>query len=239
MKSQIFILLTFLSLDVKAGMYTYLTWRDPDVKVCFATPAELNPNMKKYKVVDWKDEKKEVVQRVVEREFSPQRTGINFYGFEDCETSGEDSQIAIFMQKKSTIKTALLGGNIASSTVGFILFYPTSKYPSIRGMILLSNLAKETSIVHEFGHSAGLFHEHEHPNAHNTEVFCRNTKSGETKRHGRIYRPFDHESVMNYCYIHSNKGARAGLSQGDIDTLLEIYKEERVKKDDKLNSHQM
>lgn len=97
--------------------------------------------------------------------------------------------------------------------------------------MFLSNLSTDTVIVHEFGHTAGLFHEQDHPDAYANEPLCSSTKKGIQKRHGKVYEAFDAESVMNYCHIHSLRGRDALLSHGDIETLLKIYGELRINKD--------
>lgn len=212
-----------ISTLANASVHTSTTWNKSDLKVCFGSREEAAPRLMS-KLVKWTDEAKENIRKVIESEFNAKRTSLNFYGFEDCMVSGRNSDIIILAVQNNT-KGSTVGGAVTSSYVGRALFYPSHTYHSIRGVILLpaSVDVEESTIIHEFGHAAGLHNEQDHPDAYESHKFCSNTKKDTSRVHGREYGKFDSESVMFDCYIKSVKGRHAKLSQGDIDVLRKIY----------------
>jgi hypothetical protein len=79
-------------------------------------------------------------------------------------------------------------------------------------------------VVHEFGHSAGLHHEHIHPDAYAAENGrCDSVEKNRSELPGFVYEPYDRESVMNYCRLFERGGHSRGLSVRDVELLKRLY----------------
>ncbi|WII71694.1 hypothetical protein QJS83_14590 [Bdellovibrio sp. 22V] len=209
-------LLSFLLLanHAQAGMFTWVRWLNPAVKVCFANPV---PDSKeKYKRAPWTEEKKLQVQRWIEEEYSASRTGVHFVGFQDC-VRGDRSKVIINYRKKLSL--GLGGITWASATVGEQLSFVSKDFPGAVSEVhfFVGGFDKAT-VVHEFGHVAGLYHEHDHPQAQGCSV---RTEDNKELVYVRGYTEYDRESVMSYCVTREFKDR--GLSAGDILTLRLMY----------------
>ena len=186
-------------------------------------------------------EKQKVVD-VVMRNFSEARTGIHFVGFKDCsETSNYD---VVVMEAKGNIPLlsrpsfngrAVIGedGELASLANGDTGFFEKSgRIPTVA-----LTVQKAGTIVHEFGHVAGLRHEHIHDDAFGDKN-CENPiipldfekPESIEKPHSTtlFYTNYDSQSIMNYCWLipnHSKLDRTKGviLSQKDIATLKKFY----------------
>lgn len=167
------------------------------------------------------------VKKIIYREFN-QRTVFQFSGFELC------SKLP-----RANIEVKVLGDGRSFSSIGNTMgrerkilshFFPFLKERS--PMFLYLNNSKgvpkdpvimHNLIIHEFGHAAGL--EHEHKRADNKNgVFCADEGDGiANPSPGNIHLgEFDINSVMNYCRpdFYSQE---ISLSQGDIDTIAMAY----------------
>lgn len=210
------VLSSFITTSSFAGVHNYMLWSKPGVKVCFSD----GKKEKRSGTVKWKQEKKDFVRTVIEQEYSKERTGIYFIGFEDCETASYKPNVIIY----ATNFTQALKGSRGNSTAGEGFFSVAKPYPSAKGAIELTSVTlNKTTIIHEFGHTAGLLHEQDHPDAYEAQSDCSSTSSKTVKKWGVGYTEFDEHSVMNYCYIHSSEGKEAGLSEGDIALLKTLY----------------
>ncbi len=171
------------------------------------------------------------VKKIITREFN-ERTVFQFSGFELC------SKLP-----RANIEVKVLGDGRSFSSIGNTMglgrkvlshFFPFLKIRS--PMFLYLNNANgvpkdpvimHNLIIHEFGHAAGL--EHEHRRADNKNgVYCADEGDGiADPRPGNIQvGGFDHNSVMNYCRpdFYSQE---VSLSQGDIDTIAIAYAPKR------------
>jgi hypothetical protein len=230
-------------------------WNSTQLRVCFET---VNPLAKSHQ---------ELVQKALEREFSPTRTGIHFVGFQTCTLreplhtvrvdASPDKNNPVSMGY-STIKSVNssrdLGFGMGNSKqisvgdqTGFVkLSTGEIAFPRVTlaldgycdregAKVDLINCVQGVAL-HEFGHVAGLRHEHARPEAV-TDPLCLAAKSvdvhsserealGATARVGS--RPYDPQSIMSYCYMDAYElGAiqiqQVGLSLGDVKTLQSLY----------------
>jgi hypothetical protein len=216
-KILFFALIAINAQSAMANTYVKNLWNQNELVACFGKSAEERVNMGQYKFIikDWKEKDKEDMKRWINEEFTAERTGIHFTGWLDCEES-PNADIIIFYNKNSKIKSALFGGlqGIASNIGPATNIVPG--YPLARSSVTMSKsgLNKGTA-VHEFGHVAGLAHEHIHPDA-NVRTGCRDTKP--MTMPGYVYEPFDAKSIMSYCSINLNR-----LSDKDVDLLRRLY----------------
>jgi hypothetical protein len=98
-------------------------------------------------------------------------------------------------------------------------------YPAASGFVSISSSGLfKGNIIHEFGHTASLMHEHIHPNGlklHPRE--CIYLKPNQKPIPGLYYGSYDPLSIMNYCQVLGPEGLKAGLSQKDVEFLKMIY----------------
>nr|BFD62906.1 hypothetical protein BdHM001_15870 [Bdellovibrio sp. HM001] len=209
----LFLILSSVGYEASAGMFTWRRWTPDAVKVCFANPVENSRDG--YRRSRWKAEDKAQVRRWVEDEFTPARTGIHFVGFHDC-VPGEKDNVIINFRPKNVLRW--LEGTRGSATIGYQLFRVSKDFPNVAGNIhfFVGGLRKST-VIHEFGHIAGLYHEHDHP--HSTCSIGGEKQEG--LKWGFGYTEYDPNSVMSYCV--SRGSDDRGLSAGDLFTLKLMY----------------
>lgn len=212
----IFLLVLFAS--AQAGVYSRQAWNTSNLTVCYAvaeTPIR-HLGVLKVKIASWSSPARAMVKNWVEAEYSSERTGIHFSGWSPCE---EDPQadIVLFLGKEG----GLLGGqaSLGPRNPGTV-----ARYPNARGYVLIYDLKKST-VVHEFGHVAGLMHEHLHPQIYQADPTCAHKLLNSPPRPDSLneYVTYDRQSVMNYCALNAPGGENLGLSPGDLGNLQELY----------------
>ena len=208
-----------------AGVHSENPWRQREVKACFGGDGPEKPRAEGYslKIGKWKSSDKAKVRRWVSEEFTPERTGISFTGFGDCAQS-PDADVVIFYNRNSKVGTFIFGGLHGLSTIG-----PHSSsiegHPSASGFISISKSGMDKgTVVHEFGHTAGLEHELLHPDAYEAEKNRCSLAEFRVPRNGLVYTEYDKDSVMNYCRIQGRGGSKVGLSEKDSELLRELYR---------------
>lgn len=226
MKKLILPLMLLATTSSFAGVYVDNTWRNDEVTVCFAKGEKTNRDEEGYviKARAWKEKHKKLVKQWVEEEYKPERTGIYFTGFQNCEDA-PDSDVVIFHNKNNRVGTFIFGGTHGLSVVG-----PHSGsvdgYPKALAFVSISSTGLDKgTVVHEFGHAAGLQHEHLHYDAFKLDKGrCPAiTKENSYFTTRLSYTEYDSQSVMNYCVIHGKGGSSAGLSPKDLELLRKLY----------------
>lgn len=192
-----------------------------------------------------KDQKK--VEEVIKRNFTPALTGIHFVGWKAC--SQTPNRDLIVMRAKS--KTFLLDrpsfngratigesgylGRLDDGSIGF--WNKDDKIPTIALYSTFLNPIGAGTIVHEFGHTSGLRHEHIHEDA-SQDKRCQNPmvpldfdkpEDLETPFVSTVFvTNYDPNSIMNYCWLMTerrdlNKSKGVILSKKDRATLKQYY----------------
>lgn len=216
MKKTILTSIMLFSTSSFAGVHTYVLWYKPEIRVCFSNGMK----ERRSNFIPWEQSKKDMVREVVEAEFTKERTLVTFVGFEDCDIATYRPHVILFAE---SAREKFFSGRRGSSTVGMgFLFVPEHNYAKGQIQLTTSGLSR-TTIIHEFGHAAGLFHEQDHPDAYKHDPSCSDNSKRIKAIYGRGYTEYDEHSVMNYCYIHSKAGEEAGLSEGDVSLLRKLY----------------
>lgn len=210
-----------------AGMANYSRWDIPEINVCFAEKdTEYYVGGFEGPKRDWKQREKEELQKVLEEEYTPARTGYTFVGFKDC---NETDEINVVVGVRAGLSAYSVAGVKGVATTG-MGGRRTTSYEDARGAVVLSPMGvSKTTIVHEFGHILGLKHEHLHPNARaEAGGICPYYTGDAQLDRATIYTDFDKQSVMNYCHIFGLKGRNAGLSEKDMELLLDIFNKKHL-----------
>lgn len=247
--------LGLLSASLQAGIVEpHTLWNKTEVETCWYDQEDqlaltrIGSVKKAKEVFDFKPrelsrrEKKKVKETVMAN-FSPETTGINFVGWKSC--SEVQSPDLIVMEAKSKVflldrpswnGRATIGeeGIISRDIHGEIGFYGKSK--RVPHVALYTQ--KRGTVVHEFGHIAGLRHEHIRPEAkldktcHNPFVPLDFDKPEELETPfitSVFVTEYDPQSIMNYCWLitrrsEHNRNKGMILSKGDRETLLQYYR---------------
>ncbi len=204
---------------VFAGTYSKYLWPNNEVVVCFAKGEKKKRETPEayLKVRDWIETNKLSVKSWVNEEYSSKRTGIYFTGWKDCEETPE-AEVIIFFNKNNKILTSIFGGLHGLASIG-----PkggVAGYPAAQACASISETGmKKGTVVHEFGHVAGLGHEHNHPDSATGKKACEiiNPQTIVTF----LYEEYDVESIMSYCSLHLEN--RMTLSKKDLALLRKIY----------------
>lgn len=205
-----------------AGIHVQNLWQTNAVEVCFAR-GEARPRVDagvSFKIRDWSEEDKAKIRAWITVEYSAKKTGIHFTGWKSCEEA-RMSDVILFFNDKSMLMTALLGGQYIKGRAGALGAYPRSVpgYPYAQNSVVISSGGMEKgSVVHEFGHVAGLGHEHTHPESAKRGRAC--SKINPSFHRSYVYTAYDATSIMSYCSLESKLSS---LSQSDRKLLKSLY----------------
>lgn len=172
-------------------------------------------------------EEKEIIKTTINNTFTKATTGIHFNGWKNC---SEEATADVLIMKAEKVKGfifkkrppfkgyASIGENGAVTSEGrFVKSYQTKPF------VILYTF-DPAIIVHEFGHLAGLRHEHVHPEAKKVDSSCYSALySKEITTEYSVVTEYDRASIMNYCRINNKYNKSSALSSKDRETLLKIY----------------
>jgi hypothetical protein len=218
-------------------------WDKSQVKVCWGTEHHQNQTFafnEKEEFINYTAEQKAWIKGIVTREFTVASVGIEFVGWQNCPDKA-DAQIVllraeppipedsatVFAEKGGRATIGMKGSQSNSfdaSTNTARTTYESNTLPYLNYMILNTRGSNEkrmdqenyikTIALHEFGHSAGLRHEHiriadskKDPNCKKMTAIKLNEEPAFEST--RFAGPYDHNSIMNYCFINlliSNTG---------------------------------
>lgn len=220
MKKILFLaVIAISSQTLLASTYSKNLWTQNELVACFgkAETDKEKVNMGPYKLTikEWKEKDKQEIKQWVNEEYTAERTGIHFTGWLDCDQS-PNADVIVLYNKNSKIKSAFFGGlQGIASTLGPVAGIVPG-YPLARASATISKSGMNRGVtLHEFGHVAGLAHEHIHPDAVK-RTGCADTNPQTVP--GYVYEPFDAKSIMSYCSLYLNR-----LSDRDVDLLKRLY----------------
>lgn len=237
-----------------AAYEPYILWERPELKLCFKPNREtigqtelrsfrLAQDEYKVTIKPLEPSAKDKILRFLNEVFTPNSTGIYFT--EDINCTDFDvlvvknqPRVHFGSDKKKYGRASIgeagqitwRGRSIFSKKPGF---YNKSGY---KAYVALGTIDRTTTL-HEFGHIAGLRHEHARKEAFK-DPGCAQENPPSAGRNSSLQErldnttetlgPYDPNSFMNYCYINRerkniNSYSKPALSPADIRVLKEIY----------------
>jgi hypothetical protein len=195
--------------DVAGLANSGFAWPGGRVKVCF-----LNDPVNK--------SLKALVPQVLASNFKKSFVGIEFYGFLPCAKS-QDAPAKLYFSE----------GRAYSKYIGTYQITSEMPFDSSGATIVVADSSAEyyayNTILHEFGHFAGLFHEQSRMENINGDLCSRKEYGGlreiEAQLPGSYPKQlgaFDRMSIMNYC-VQGYFSQPLKLSAGDVSALRQLY----------------
>lgn len=199
-------------------------WTKTKLFVCFSDEDRLNKIP--YKLAKWQQKEMSYIKSIIQNAYTENETILNFTGFIDCKNlNGVNPDVVVLKRTKGyAVSSIVSGGYKGSATLGRSFLYPNPNFKAPGGVIFSPTGLNKRTIIHEFGHIAGLLHEHEHYDARNSGKRCRHIDP-KPKRDYMTYTQYDHESIMNYC---SNTDELTELDKSLIRKLYEPVREKEL-----------
>lgn len=220
----------------KANIYEpNVLWDKRDIKVCFYDQPDqitlTNYSLDKAQLKKQgftpdflSNEAKAKIKTVIEANYTVDSTEINFYGWDGCSQS-PDSDVIIMRAAKIDRKFWLdkqvrflgkssIGQGGVLTNQGFLF-----KNLIVKPVVLFKS-TESGVISHEFGHLAGLRHEHVHPTA-KAKKECEHTLINENLSTA-VVNSYDPDSIMSYCKV-TKQMEDGRLSASDKALLKFIY----------------
>jgi hypothetical protein len=144
--------------------------------------------------------------------------GIDFTGWGDCPTTGDDKLVRIGILNQGIENSGASG----SAALGVTALTTSSDPPAVNLSFNPDGTADKQRVeyvgVHEFGHVLGFVHEQDLPGNVEGPAHC---KSASVDPNGVAVTAYDRNSVMNYCNSDGNSQGR--LTDNDILGARSIY----------------
>lgn len=234
-------LLAFVASSAHAGQEAIgepnVTWTKRKIHVCWKNGVYQQYD---YLKNDLKEEYKKAVQQIVEQEYSIEKVGITFYGWEDCSClNPSDYDIEIIQDNEKALSNPMVEefrklnaegystlGQGSLEQISTVSDKLTKKVISQKRGYLNRNITMprmylmarpdfrayfdsfhaieelQLTALHEFGHAAGLRHEHIREEA-KTDPNCLNRQDKNVEilaDTAVILESYDPNSIMNYCW---------------------------------------
>lgn len=195
--------------DTSALANSGYAWAGGKVDVCFINEPK-NVQLQK------------MVQVVLQSNYQSNSTGIEFSGFQSCQ-----------MNPKAPARLYFSEGRAYSKYIGTYKIPQPMPHDDIGATIVVADSNNEfyayNTILHEFGHFAGLFHEQSRMENINGDLCSRQEYGGLAELEAQLpgsypkqLGAFDRMSIMNYC-IQGYFSQYLKLSSGDVTALRALY----------------
>lgn len=223
-------------------------WPKSEVRVCFLDRPEQSqltvfgtPGNRAdgFPVIPFQSTEMDLIKKVVQEEYTPEKTGIHFVGWKFC-SEDRDFDVILIRIGPDDHKSRRYAG---LSTIGTLKYDDTNKsYERMDGKLpAIAFLEPERFVIaHEFGHLAGLHHEEVNPVSDEDPAciqqfgdgFVWQKKENWKKRRLRtspqsadikILTRYDVKSIMNVCHGYSEKNRNELLSTLDQESLRAQY----------------
>lgn len=219
-------------------------WDKNKINVCFlddqnqVTLIGMQNNPKSFKdngftPQSFTTQEKTIIKNTVNESYTEKKTGIHFVGWENCSRA---SEIDVVLMKAGKIErkfwldksvffdgAASIGENGVFNKDGYF-----GKDLKDKAFVALTKDLEKAVINHEFGHIAGLRHEHIHPQAKRIDSSCSAALyMKEIPIDKTMLQSYDRASIMNYCRIHNPMNNSSALSAQDSNTLKMLYGNKR------------
>ncbi len=213
---------------------SHLAWSKKSVRVCFGDNQHRNATLAindNSDFIEYTKDQKKWIKEIITQEYKVSEVGIEFVGWEDCDAKVLKSDVVILRTEPVAPEgdgtfnerggRATIGerGNSMSTTNGanhtihsfekgdpnYLNFVILNTRASNEKKIGSENYIKITAL-HEFGHTAGLRHQHVKLKEAMADENCKRKKeiklSQEDIFASTVFTgPYDNNSIMNYCYF--------------------------------------
>lgn len=229
-------------------------WDKSSLRVCWSNDTKyidgksLLKELKNIELYFLNNEDRKILQNKIQEEYSLSKVGIEFTGWGECNEEADFDIALIGTQENPESKPDNSDVVPGQARIGLKLRSGKAATSQEKGYIFLRKLLpvsdfKVTPLqnllitsVHEFGHAAGLRHEHIRPEAAldpncliliKKEIF--QDMQSESISTATMIGAYDSESIMNYCYERAlrrrdlKSDNEIKLSAGDIKSLRCIY----------------
>jgi hypothetical protein len=211
-----------------------VAWSKKSIRVCFGNNQHRNATFAIHDnsdFVEYSKDQKKWIKEIITQEYKVSEVGIEFVGWQNCDAKVSNTDVVILRTEPQAPETegsyterggrATIGerGNSMSTTNASnvtIHSYEKGDPNYLNFVILNTRMGSEKKIgaenyikitaLHEFGHTAGLRHQHVKLKEAMLDENCKRRKdlklSQEDIFASTIFTgPYDSNSIMNYCYF--------------------------------------
>ena len=210
-----------------------VAWDKKEVRVCFGNETHQSRSWvsrEAFDFIEYSNEQKKWIKDIITKEYNLKDTGISFVGFENCTPTLDNIDVILFRFEPAIPEGEgpynVKGGMATVGEKGDLRTINShnaeeskeedkADFPQLNVVILKTGGANEKKVdpasyiqllaLHEFGHTAGLRHQHIIMKSAQRDPNCQNFKT--TMKSEPIFEStiftgdYDFNSVMNYCYL--------------------------------------
>ncbi len=220
-----------------APFETQVAWSKKQIQACFGGPQHQRLSLVselETSISTFSHKEKVAIKEIINQEFTLNSVGLEFTGWNDCDNTASNGDLIVFKDRYSETDdngALLVRGGVATIGEGGSTFTitnaqtkesyqemrksssPLKPFAMINTVLSLSKRVGaipfiQLTALHEFGHVAGLRHEHLRLESAKNDPNCKQTPTiplhGESiNRSTRFSGDYDPNSIMNYCFYNS------------------------------------
>lgn len=213
-----------------------VAWTKRTIRTCFGGPEHQSLSLLDSvdrNVTRYTAKEKQIIKDFINKEFTQDSVGLNFSGWQDCNATASNGDLIVFKDEISLEgegHIVMRGGAASVGERGSVIHrwdedtrqtYPEMAKSSTKLLplvILNTTVASQKKVsseeylqltaIHEFGHVAGLRHEHVRMEDAKKDPNCKKAtniplKTDPLYSSTHFSGDYDANSVMNYCYFNS------------------------------------